>query len=94
MESQKISAKANTQITYRDLKIGVGYIGVDPEFLEAEGSKVQSAQLWPFLKYEEKGRHYIMVHEGEIITIDKYQLEIVNITKRSVTIEFSELARE
>lgn len=91
MESETISIAANAQGNYHDLRIGVGYIGDDPEILSAQGKHILSAQLWPFLHEEDTGRSPLLLHKGDQVDIVNYHLEIKKIDRDSVTIKFSQV---
>lgn len=88
LTEKTLDIKENMQITYEDLRIGVSYIGNDPYIFESDGKTIPSAQIWPFLKEEETGRPSILVHEGDLIEIGKYQLSILNISKSVIKIKF------
>lgn len=90
MDAQTMTTALHEQATYKDLRLGIGFIGDDPYILQAENKKIESVQIWPFLRNEEKGRPSMLVHEKEIVDIDVYQLKILKITKDSVKIRFSQ----
>jgi len=93
LETQTMTITSNAQVTFDNLRIGIGFIGVDPNILQNENRRVESVQIWPFLRNEEKGRPSMMVHEKDIIDIGMYQLKILKISKDSVKIRFSLLER-
>ena len=89
LETQIMIIKRNAQGTFEDLRLGVGFIGADPNITQNENKIVESAQIWVFLRGEEKGRPSILVHEKDVFNVDVYQLKILKISKDSVKIRFS-----
>lgn len=89
MATQTMTINRNAQATFKDLRLGIGFISADPDILQNENKIVESVQLWPFLRNEEKGRPSMLVHEKDVINIDVYQLKILKISKDSVRIRFS-----
>jgi hypothetical protein len=87
MNQKTMLIAPNTQIEYEDLRLGIGYLGEEPSQNE------MMVQLWPFLRYEEKGRSPIEAHEGDVVEIDHYQLEILEIKLDSVKIVFSTISQ-
>ncbi len=87
MDRKIMDIKVNTQAEYEDLRLGIGYLGEDPAKNE------MMAQLWPFLRNEEKGRPPIEAYEGDVVVIGPYQLEILKIHSDSVKIAFSTLTQ-
>jgi len=85
MDKKIMTIETNTQITFHDLRVGVGNFGIDPN---ATGRDTQSAVIWPFLRNEETGRPSVLVHEGDVIDLDVYQLKILNISQNTIKIQF------
>lgn len=92
MNEEIITAKENTQLSFYDIRIGISYIDKG-EFISSDGEERNGlhAQLWPFIRNEEKGRNSIIVYEGQTIQINKYSIHIIQIQRSKIKIKIIEI---
>ncbi len=90
LESNVFLMKPNTQLTYANLKLGIGQIRPAHTF---NGDQADIGQyylyIWPFLKGKEKGCPAVLFYEGKTVVIDDYTIIALEINKDAVKLSIN-----